>query len=678
MGEESKAINVESGGWMALPSSPRWVDVLVSLLPALLGLCLLIAFGVSVLVPVVHYGAAGNFSWLGGAAIYAVFWGVVFWAVRRATEVSEARVVWRLIGLSALVKLVLIGVMRHLPLHADQALFHLFMREMADSRLYAGTMAELSRYYDYPLWSGRGMPFHFLARLWAGDLDVLWMRLVNVALSSGILAVTYGFSRRLLPEGARKWAVFLLMALPFQTMVTTDYSHHLFASFYLLLSMWCAWELVWIAHSWRVRAGLSAVTGVCLMLMMWQRGTHWIAMGVWLAVVVWTAFARGGWRRAAWLGAGLVVMPLLISIPLARHFDGWLAQHDEHRLSTLLPGFAARGWCPESQGEYCARYERLEGATPWPDKVPAVVRLITSQIRENPGVVCGWFPVMKTGKLFLAGYASNFEEGLAGWRPQYLAWARGVRLLGAPLFLGFALWGCWCLTARARDHAKWLLVALVPVVTWAAYIFFGETSPRYSIFFQPFLALVGAAGFARWERRACWRATVWRVAWRNAAVTGIVALGLMALVLAVHALPGHRQYANLETGWGASAAAESALEVQRGSLRPFEARLKSSLVASDGAAVQWALPERPLEDGDLSLYVIGANAAARRMRLVVMPEGGASVSVELRAISYPHWVRLSLPAEARNVAFQLVPFEDGEVAGASVELGYMCVMDSSE
>ena len=88
------------------------------------------------------------------------------------------------------------------------------------------------------------LPVHYAIRLLAGNHDLLWTRLLNVALSTAILLTTYGFARRLLPEGRRKWAVFLTMALPFQSFVVTDYSHHLFSSFYFLLGMGCAWDLV--------------------------------------------------------------------------------------------------------------------------------------------------------------------------------------------------------------------------------------------------------------------------------------------------------------------------------------------------------------------------------------------------------------------------------------------------
>jgi hypothetical protein len=350
----------------------------------------------------------------------------------------------------------------------------------------------LSQIYDYPVWAGRAVPIHYALRRWLGGQDLLWIRLLNVGLSTALLAATYGFACRLLPRGRRKWAIFLMLALPFQWFVVTDYSHHLFSSFYFLACLWCGWELVFAPSGKRRGLGLSVAIGICLMLMMWQRGMHLIALGAFGVLLAWAGLSGFGWKRWGGLLLGLMGLPLLLALPAAHRFDAWLARHDVGRLNSVLPAFVARGWCPETGGEYCGRYEQLDRATPAPEKAAAMFRLVLSQIRRNPWAACGRLPVVKTGKLFLVGYASNFEESLAAERSALLPWVRGMRLAAVPAFLGLALWGCLVLALAPALQARWLPVLLAPLFTWGAYVFLGESSPRYSIFCQPFLALLGA------------------------------------------------------------------------------------------------------------------------------------------------------------------------------------------
>lgn len=658
---------------------PGWIRRLtaagVALLPVALGGCLFLSWCAAVLVPAVKYTVPGAPSWVGGALLYLLLFSALWWLVRRTDAIPESRVVAALIAGSALLKLALALAAMRLPLHADQELFHYFVREMADHRLDGGVLSALSAIYDYPVWGGRVLPVHYAIRLLAGDGDLLWTRLLNVGLSTAILLTTYGFARRLLPEGRRKWAVFLTMALPFQSFVVTDYSHHLFSSFYFLLGMGCAWDLVFADPRPARRLALAVLAGACLTLMMWQRGVHLIALGVWAGLILWAAAGGGfGPRRWGALLLALGVLPLVLAVPAAGRFDAWLNRHDAHRLNSIVPAFVARGWCPESAGEYCGRYEQLDRVTPPEEKKAAMFRLVLSQIRRNPGTVCVRFPVTKTAKLFLVGYAANFEESLGLSSARLLPWVRGLRLAAAPIFLGLAVWGCLGLAARPRLLARWLPVLLAPLLTWGAYVFAGETSPRYSIFCQPFLALLGAsalAGFA--GRGGCPQALpegAWRgIAARAAVVAAGITLALGLAVAAVRQVPEYRLYADLEQGWTAEAGAA----VAPGDYRPFEARLA---LPTDGSSARaaWRLPDRPASARTVSFYVLQAAGA---VRLEVGTAAGQLFELPLDGLIEPRHVELDLPPGTDELVFGLEPARAVPARGGEVHLGYVTFTERS-
>ena len=613
----------------------------VSLLPVALAGFLFLSWGASLGVVALKYVRPAAPAWVGGMLLYLALFGALAWVLKKTGSVPERRVVFAMIGCSAVIKLGLVVFFMGLPLNTDQALFHFFVRQMADTRLQAETLSRLSEIYDYPVWAGRALPVHYAVRCLAGEGDLLWVRLLNVGLSTLILLATYGFSRRLLPEGKGKWAVFLMLALPFQWFVVTDYSHHLFSSFYFLACLWCGWELVFAPSGKRRGLGLSVAIGICLMLMMWQRGMHLIALGAFGVLLAWAGLAGFGWKRWGGLLLGLMGLPLLLALPAAHRFDAWLARHDVGQLNSVLPAFVARGWCPETGGEYCGRYEQLDRATPAPEKAAAMFRLVLSQIRRNPWAACGRLPVVKTGKLFLVGYASNFEESLAAEGSALLPWVRGMRLAAVPAFLGLALWGCLVLALAPALQARWLPVLLAPLFTWGAYVFLGESSPRYSIFCQPFLALLGALaiGGADAAGPRPFAAAGRGLALRAALVAGLLAAALGGAAWAVRWIPEHRLYADLERGWAAAGAPLP------GALRPFEVRMPL-------APATWRLPPRPENAGMLSLYLLDAQDAAKTGRIAI--RAGETVLFDRSAAEFrwPLFVELELPAAATELVFE--------------------------
>lgn len=630
----------------------RMAEFISSIPPVALAICLSLSLVTALAVPFVKWLAGAGTSWVSGVVTYALGTGVLAILVHRTRRFPEHTVVLALIAFSAVIKLGVAVWSMCLPLLADQELFHMFVRTMADTRLDPGAMRELSRIYDYPVWAGRVLPFHYVVRLLAGTRDLLWVRLFNVGLSTAILGVTYGLSRRLLPAGSRKWAVFLLVALPFQTMVVSDYSHHLFSSFYFLAGLWCVWEMVYSSASVRQNLILSLGATVFLLLMMWQRGTHLIALAVWLFLWGWMWLAGADWRRWGKAGLFAILIPVLASTLLARGYDDWLDRHDEHRLNSILPAFMARGWCPESKGEYCGRYEQLDRVTPWPDKSAAMFRLVASQVRSNPKVVCTRFPLSKTAKLFLVGYASNLEESLAAVKSRRLPFVRGMRWTAAPVFLAMAFWGCLVLARSPNRQGRWLPVVLAPLVTWGAYVFFGETSPRYSIFCQPFLALLGGLACAALPRGdlgngdgpISWKA----VSARAELVVGLIAGVFLLLTAVIRMLPAHLFYGNLEQGWELS----QGTHIRPGAYRPFEAVLEVEAGRMEGEA-EWSVLESPAVTDGLSFYLLDVSPEAGDMVLDVWAGGEIYSSVPLGSLADPRQVKVEGPMKIDQLRFVL-------------------------
>ena len=651
----------------------------VACLPVLLGMCLALAGLASLAAPAGKYARAGDFTWLPGALLYVGLYAGLAWWLAGTRPDRERRVVLILIGGSALLKLVLVLFATHLPLNTDQAIFRHFVEVMADQRLGGDAMVSLSADGDYSIWAGRAMPVHYLVRRLAGENDALWIRLLSIVVSSAILAVTYAFSRRLLPAGKRKWAVFLLMALPFQSFVVTDYSHHLLSSFYLLLGTWCAWELVHGHPGALRRLCLSLVAGLCLLLMMWQRGIYLIALGTWAGLLVWAGFQRLGWRRWSRLAFWLVVVPWGLSGPLAQRYDAWLSRHDPHQLNSMLPAFVARGWCPESDGEYCGRYEQIDRATPGSEKKNAMWRLVFSQMRSNAKTVCVRFPIVKTAKLFLVGYAANIEESLATEKSRALPWARGLRLAAAPLFLVWACWGCFVLASGTGfAQSRWLAVCLVPLLTWGTYVFLGETSPRYSIYCQPFLGLLGAYA---WSERAGRSRRLPAGAWKSLFLRGglMVAAGVLVLgglTLGIRNLSAHLFYADLRQGWTLSDARSVSSIVGPGEYRPFEAKIHLP-EGSEEIQAWWKLPCPAGPRRDVALYVLGADAGLRQAELSIGAGAVPLFGLPLRELAGPRHVRLDVPPDADALWFRLrAAHGPEELSGGRVQIGYLTCRES--
>ena len=633
-----------------------WV---LGLMPAALGGFVAAAFAVSVAVPFSKLVGQGQSAGWPAGLFYLLGAGFAAWLLKKTDRWPEDRVVWGMIAFGAAAKTLAALLVPRLPFNIDQSLFHSFAVRLAASAYGETTLASLSSFYDYPLWAGRIFPVHYLLERWGGDQAWAWSRVLNVLAATLVLCLAHALARRVLPPGKRKWAVFLLLALPFQTFWVTDYSHHLYSSLYLLAFAWAAMELAFGEWPWLRRLALSALASVCLLCMAWHGGVDWIAAGMAAALVVLHALARRDARQSALLALLLLVVPVAVSSVL----KGPLLMDrihacDAHRQNSVLPAFMARGWCPATGGEYTPRYEQLDRATPWPQKPKAMYRLIASQIRHAPLETCFWLPCVKTAKLFLVGYASNFEESLAQKRSPALPRVNWVRRAGTVFFLFFVLLGCIRMASAQQVPAVWAPVLLVPLMTWGAYVLGGETSPRYSVFCQPFLAIVGAFAFCGAPSTAP-APRVWLA--RTATVVIVLLVAAAMLVCAVRALPGGTFYTDLRKGPGGTATREGPFPV-------FERTVVLS-PGTESVSMDWTVPEGAVACSFYPLQCRGAMDGA--MLSLALPDSPPFATCPLDGHALPEYEEVSIPAGTRILHVSVSRAPSAAVSEGTLDFGYL-------
>lgn len=608
----------------------------LGLLPAALGGFVALSFVAALAVPVVKVARDGQFAGWWAGALYLIAVGVAAWLLKKTDRWPEDRVAWGLIGLGVLAKTIVALLVPRLPFNIDQSLFHHFAVQLAADG-YSGTaLAALSEFYDYPLWAGRIFPVHYLIERLVGAHAWACLKMLNVLAASLILCLTYAFARRILPSGARKWAVFLLLALPFQTFWVTDYSHHLYSSLYLLVFAWAARELAFGTGGIIRRLGWSVLAAGCLLCMAWQGGVDWIAVGMAAALVVLHYWTRRNVRQTALLAVLLLAVP----VGAATALKGPLLMDriracDAQRQNSVLPAFMARGWCPGTGGEYNPLYEKLDRATPWPEKPKAMFRLVASQIRHAPLETCFGLPCVKTAKLFLVGYASNLEESLALERSPALPAVGWARRAGTAFFLLAVLLGCVRLAGGKGSLVQWTPVLLVPLLTWGAYVLAGETSPRYSVFCQPFLAVVGALAF---QRGGMTGPSVRTWLFRTAAVALVLLAAAACVAGAVHLAPGGF-YEDLRGGWGG--------EATRDGPNPLFERTVVLPAGAESVAMPWPVPEGAVGCSFYPLRCQGNMAGAAVE--ISLPDGSPLAAFPVDGRRLPVYEEVSVPGGVREL-----------------------------
>jgi len=632
---------------------------------ALMFLCIALALGLSFAVPVMKYAMAGDSSWLPSALVYFFVWVGGVWIVRRVPVQRERTGITVVIIASSVLKVGMALVVPALPLNTDQEILRYFMEHLVSAGMSDPAMNQLAQTNDYASWVSRAFPAHYLIRLMGGGEYLPVLRAANIAASTATLMLVCWLAFQFLPSGRRLMAVWFFAALPFQTWIVTDHSHHLFSSLYLLAGTCCVIGIRMRTNSDRIAVFLSLAAGCLLIAIVMQRGLHMIALAGWFMIAVMPGGDAWSGRRVLRNMSLIFIIPAAIALPVTKYLDAWFARYAPGDFGSALPGFVARGWCPQTGGEYTRRYEQIEKSTPAPERALTMFRMVGSQIKHHPVDSIVTLPVIKTAKLFLVGYASNIEESLQMMQSAKLPFVRGLRMAATILFLSAVLFGLYrLLRANDRDAAFSFPLLVIPALVWFAYGVMGETSPRYSIFAQAFLAVAGARSFGSKNQAVDSTLHGNRYALRWVAGIALFVVTVFAAVaLVVRGIPADRFYADLSKGW------MKMDHVSEGELPPFEIRLRPS---RDAEAAEWAIPDDIVNPSQGSFYLLGVTPGIRDGRLqIISGQGSVLADEDLNSWNQTKRIDFTIPGGTRSLNIGIrVPNHDGS-SDECVDIGYL-------
>ena len=540
--------------------------------------------------------------WL-GAAVYLVLAGAGLAGLRiiylhRGTHAF----LWTVLVASMLIQLATIQASDpQWKWTGDAQIFQHYLNRLAENGYAAETLGELSQNYDYPIWTRRALPFYYVLRIGAGDHFVQAVQLFQALLVSFSLALTWRISRLLFGERAPFWAVSLQFLMPFRWFICLDLCHYILGSFYFLSALWVMIE--WMhgkpgsARKWI----LAVVAGLLLPLMRLECGIDQIYL-VSAAGTLLFQWAKGNQTHRqtlvaslAWLAGPLLIATLVLS-PLSDRID----QANRHRLSSGTGAFLARGWMPETGGEYSATYEQIDWLTPLESKKTVMSSLVASQVYYNsPTLLFRLLPV-KLAKYFLLGYASGAEEMLVhNGAEQWALHIKGARVAYLLAALPLMIWGSLLLIPLLH-RSKLLCWTLTCLIFFASTSLLGETSPRYSIYIQPFLFLLGALPLS-WNRPHC------HCLLRSSRVPVFVAcasLGILFVLIAgiiVAARPWLQSHAMQDMRLLKIHSPAQAIAIPS-TLAPFEIRLPAVQPAPTWGTIQLPVPTD--EPATFSFYIL--------------------------------------------------------------------------
>lgn len=439
--------------------------------------------------------------WALGYGVFAVVLaGFLRWLARRMRPTTF---VFACMGFLAIGQcLLIVGAGTDWKPTNDAAIFTRYLDHLAENGEGKESLGSLSTQYDYRVWTRRAHPLYLGLRKASGirfPLAVMGLQMLLSVLGLWfvwrILSLLFGWNTAC-------WATIFQTVFPFRWIACLELNHHLLGGLYFTVGLWVLVEYFRSstdAGIWR-KAGLCVVACVLLPLMQLEGGIDWV-----YGVSVW-AVATGAFvaRRAGWRGAGMALIGLwflpalagrLCTGPLMARIDA----ADLHHLESGAVAFMARGWVPETGGEYAYSHEVIDCLTPRDLKKDVQRRLLASQLAYNgPQVFFRLFPT-KLAKYFLLGFAAGAEEMLnANGAQTWAVAAKGARVAFLLVVLPLVFWGGLCLLPKVGRSRYWPFT--VPCLLLAtAYICTGETSPRYSIYIQALLFGMAGYGMARAE-----------------------------------------------------------------------------------------------------------------------------------------------------------------------------------
>ena len=536
----------------------------------------------------------------------------------------------------------------------DAALFSHTLDRLAAAGYSADALRDLSRYYDYPIWPKRALPFYYAIRIAAGNRFMVAIQSFQALAVSLSLVFTWRMVRLSFGRRTAFWATGLQALMPFRWFICLDLNHYVLGGLYWLAASWMLVEWGHGPPHARRKWGLAAGLAFLFLLMKLEGGLDSLYLAfAFLALLLQWAGGRFNAQTALRAGAAWIVVPWLFAGCLLWPLHSRLDAANQHRLSSGLVGFAARGWMPETGGEYSATYEQIDWLTPVPDKKRTQLSILASQALYNPRALLVRLLPIKMARFFLLGYASGAEEMLhANGAGSAALWAKGARIAFLLAVLPLLIWGSLLLLPRLR-RLRCAVLVLPAAGYCAAIVLMGEVSPRYSYHVQPFLFALGALplAYSPARRGAAVRRGI-RLALRGALVLGIGWASVCAAL--AFARPALARWAMLDLRL--ATVADNVPQAISPTLAPFEIRLPPQAdspvwgtlrlpVPDDGAATFtcYLLPQAGLSASHGTPCVLRRRTAAgwqeetlrlpTRLTLTLRP--GDARAFELRAPAAP-------------------------------------------
>lgn len=505
------------------------------------------------------------------------------------------------------------------PQLADHGIFLNFVNQLGRAGFSAEEMTRLSASYDYYIWVSRGFPFLHLLACWFPEHHVWAASILNAALQSISLILLDRVATRLgFDVLARRTGLVLLALIPFHWWQMLEYGHHILSTTVILVVILSVLKLL-DACSRLALPFWSGITGLLLVVLSLQLGVDQLAFMLAAATIFFVVMTHTRPVKSMLIRsvAGMIIAAAIWQGGKTAYFN-WQASFDEHQLSAGLSGFMARGWSVERLGEYDGRYEQMDRITPVDQKRDAMMAMVTSRLNEQPLFSLGVLIPVKIAKYSLIGFATAVEDSLLEMnRPRESALYRWLRLIHAPLFISLALLAVLRLAA-AETYSLVVLPVVFYVIACSIFTLMGETSPRYSIYVHPAMALLagyGLTGMITGNLKTIFHAAAKRMLRYVPAVFALYLLLAAGVSFSVKSLPPHLFMSPLK---GEAGVARIPYEHFAAGLAAG-GKLESDILPA-GRVAFYAWPRGGSESGELIIH--DAEGEVFRKSLTDMPFAG--------------------------------------------------------